>query len=126
VPTPRAADWPGPFARTVAALADCVVRTLLQETSGRSTDDSVRFALAQHGRMPTHLRLPVRLATLAFDWSGALRRGRPFHADGPAARDARLARWRIARLAPCRDLIRFWESLIVYGWFSAPDSVDGP
>lgn len=108
----------GSFERTVAALVDCIVRD-------RVTSDSAlvsrvtRTVLGQHARMPAHLRAGVRLATLAFDWSAALRARRPFHSSPAPVRHARLARWRRARLAPCRELVRFWESLVVHGWFDA-------
>lgn len=120
------AEPSGSFARTVAALAESVGRELGRSPCPSAARDGARFALAQHARMPAHLRIPVRLATLAFDWSGAMREGRPFHADDPGGRAARVARWRGARTPACRDLMRFWESLLVYAWFAAPDPADGP
>lgn len=115
-PAPR-----GAFARTVAALVEAVVEERLAPDA-RHLPETTRFVVDQHARMPAHLRAGVRLATLGFGWAAALHGGRPFHGASPAARRACLARWRRARLAPCRDLVRFWESLVVYGWVAAAEA----
>jgi hypothetical protein len=110
----------GSFERTVAALVDAIVRDRLT-ADGALVPEVTDFVLAQHAHMPAHLRAGVRVATVAFGLAAALGDGRSFHRAAVPRRRARLARWRRARLAPCRDLVRFWESLVVYGWLTASE-----
>jgi hypothetical protein len=84
-------------------------------------NDVVRFVAGQMQRMPAFLRLGVRAATLLFGLSAMGRSGAPFHRLGPARRALHIASWRISRLGPCRDLIRFYESLAVVALYSRPD-----
>jgi hypothetical protein len=115
-----AASPRGSFERTVAALVESVVRARVPGGPAR-TREVTDVVLAQHRRMPAHLRAGVRAATLTFGWAAVPHGGRPFHAASAPARDARLARWRGARLGPCRNLVRFWESLVVHAWFAAAE-----
>jgi hypothetical protein len=106
------------FEATVAALCATIIRdrTGVREP-GERLERTVQFVLGQHGRMPDYLRLPLCLLTLVFDWSGLLR-GARFHRQDDAGRIRQLERWRQSRLAPCRDLIRFYESLVTLYWYS--------
>jgi hypothetical protein len=85
----------------------------------------VRFALARQRRLPDLLRLPSRALTLAFDAAPLLRAGRPFHRLSHAARWAQVERWRRARSGVRRDLVRYWESLVLLAWFSRDEAVRG-
>jgi hypothetical protein len=115
------------FQATVAALC----ATLIEEVCWPPADDAdprleavLRYVLDQQGRMPDYLRWPMRCLTLAFDWWGVFRGGGRFHRLSPAARRRQLAEWRAARLGFCRDFVRFYESLVVFSWFSCTH--DGP
>jgi hypothetical protein len=66
--------------------------------------------------MPDYLRRPIWALTLAFDAWSLLWTGRPFHTLGPERRWRQIESWRTARLSFRRDLMRFYEGLIVFGW----------
>ncbi|MAE65817.1 MAG: hypothetical protein CMJ18_16225 [Phycisphaeraceae bacterium] len=75
-------------------------------------NDVVRFVRAQYGRMSEPLRLPILAATLGFAVA-ALPSGSLFHRLSPSCRARIVGRWRAAPVGPCRDLIRFYESLVI-------------
>jgi hypothetical protein len=110
--------------RTFEAAVSALCYTVLDErcpppTPGAfSHNDVVRFVLEQHARMPDYLRLPMRLLTVGFDWWGLVPLGRRFHRAPPDLRRRQVEAWRRSRLGLCRDLIRFYESLAVFGWNS--------
>jgi hypothetical protein len=111
--------------RAFPAAVSALVYSLVAERCG---DDGggvafpqnriVRAVLAQHAALPDHVRLPLAWLTLALDASTLATAGRPFHALEPAARWRRIERWRASRLAPLRSLVRFYESLAVFGWYA--------
>jgi hypothetical protein len=69
--------------------------------------------VAQQGRIPDYLRLPVQVATLIFDWSGILSGGKRFQAKDTAGKMAQLERWKHSRVGFCRNFIRFYDSLFL-------------
>ena len=84
-----------------------------------------RFVVEQHGRAPDFLRLALALATVVLDASGVLLAGRPFRRLEPARRRGVLGAWARAPLGPCRDLVRFYESLVVFGWTAMREEAGG-
>lgn len=89
-------------------------------------NDVTAFVIAQRGRLATWLRVPLELATLGFALAGLLH-GRAFHRLSPQRRARQVAAWRRAPLGPCRDLVRFYESLVLMALFARPDFVaDAP
>jgi hypothetical protein len=106
------------FEATVSALTESLIRERGGPARCAQHDGVVRFALAQHGRMPDYLRLPLFALTCGFDWLALATTGAPFHRLSSDRRRQRLHAWRMARLGVCRDLIRFWETLVVFGWTS--------
>ena len=82
---------------------------------------AVRFLLEQHGRMADYLRWPLVVLTLAFDWSSLPRHGRRFRRLEPAARARRIEAWRNSPLGLCRDFVRFYDSMVVFYWYSKVD-----
>ena len=109
------------FTATVSAL----VYSLVAERCGDRGDGAafphnriVRAVLAQHAALPDHVRLPLACLTVALDASTLPTAARPFHALEPAARWRRIERWRASRLGPLRSLVRFYESLTVFGWYA--------
>jgi len=110
----------GRFGRVVFALADTFVH------SGDAGDlmdlvDLVpvaHFLLQTHARIPDYLRLPLRVLTLAFDAWGVVTAGRPFHRLPLEARRRQVAAWKGSRLGFRRDLIKFFETLAVFGIYS--------
>jgi hypothetical protein len=84
-------------------------------------NDVVRFVAGQMQRMPGFLRFGVRAATLLFGLCAIGRSGAPFHRLALPRRALHVVSWRISRIGPCRDLIRFYESLAVMALYSRPD-----
>jgi choline dehydrogenase-like flavoprotein len=83
---------------------------------GVAWNNTVRFVLAQHARMPDYLRLPLQVLTLLFvHWSGFPRPGSYRNLD-PDRRWRRIERLRRSMLGPFRDLIRLYEGLAIYGF----------
>jgi hypothetical protein len=108
--------------QAVEGVVSVLCATLLDERcphdDGTCNADVYRFVLAQWARMPDYLRLPMLLVTLGFDWSAIAFTGRRFQRGNAEQRARQVQRWRNSRLSVCRDLIRFYESLAVFGWHS--------
>jgi hypothetical protein len=88
-----------------------------------AANDAVRFVLRQHARMPRHLGWGIRAATLLLAASGLLFSGALYHRLTPAQRGRIVLKWKQASLQPFRDLIRFYESLVVMAIYSRPASL---
>jgi hypothetical protein len=106
------------FETTVSALTDALIREHGGPDPSPLHDRVVRFVLTQHGRMPDYLRLPLFVLTCIFGWLAVATAGAPFHRLSSERRGRWVRAWRTARLGPCRDLVRFWETLVVFGWTS--------
>ena len=108
------------FRAAVSALTYSIVAERCGDGSGGPAFPHNRVAravLAQHAALPDYLRGPLRWLTLGFDASTIPTSGRPFHALDHARRWRQVERWRRSRLGPLRDLVRFYESLAIFGWY---------
>lgn len=123
------------FVNTVSALCYSMLNEQRKPAVGDACDLSpnvvVNFVLDQHGRMPDYLRLPFLLFTVLFDLAGVVQRGTLFHRMEHSDRQRQIEAWRNSRFSLARDLIRFYESLVVFCWYSmlnarleTPDPVD--
>lgn len=106
------------FRKAVSAMVYTSVDCCGVERSGMSKNSVVEFVLRQHASMPDFLRFPLKCLTVAFDASGILWCGRRFHKQSPDQRRAQCALWRSSPVSPCRDLVRFYDSLSVLAWTS--------
>lgn len=79
----------------------------------------VRFVLERCDGMPDFLWLPLKCLILVFDLEPIVQTGRPFHRLDHARRWHFVQRWRRSRIGARRELIRFFESLVIFGWYSA-------
>ncbi|MCX7887528.1 MAG: GMC family oxidoreductase N-terminal domain-containing protein, partial [Verrucomicrobiae bacterium] len=77
-------------------------------------NDVTAFVLRQHARLPDYLRLPLLVATLAFDLGG-------FHRRHPQARAKRVAAWKNSSFAFAQDLMRYHETLTTFALYSRAD-----
>ena len=112
------------FQSTVSALVYSLVHERCAGTAPAGwflENDVVRFVVAQHGRSPDFLRLPLRIMSILFDAWPLLTTGRTFHSLAPDARLRQIVRWRTSRFGPMRDLIRYYEGLAVFGWYACCD-----
>ena len=78
----------------------------------------VNFVLEQLARMPWFLRVGVKLCTAGFGVSRVFFEGTLFHRQKPLNRAAQVEAWKRSRLAICRDLIKFYTSLVVLSLYS--------
>jgi len=109
------------FQATVSALSYSIIRERCPDSDSHlefSHNQAVRFVLEQHGGMPDFLRFPFACVTVAFGLSSLLRYGKPFHRLPHQVRWRQVEAWRAAPLSVCRDLIRFYESFVVFFSYS--------
>jgi hypothetical protein len=109
------------FQSTVSALSYSILRERCPSPGFAEEhlhNRVVAFVLDQHGRMAAYLRWPMVALTLGFDAWGVFRAGRPFHRQEHASRQAQIEAWRSSRIGPFRDLVRFYETLVIFGGYS--------
>jgi hypothetical protein len=107
----------GCFPKTVRAITEAVLLDRIgPEAVARAAPVSA-FVLGQHSRMPDYLRLPLVTLTLVCDsWPLWLGFGRPLHRLPVDQRRRVITAWKGSRFGFRRSLIKFYESLAVYGW----------
>jgi len=109
------------FGRIVSALTYSVLTERCGwKPSARviSPNRIVSFILGQHGRMPDFLRAPMLVATLLLDVWAIPFTGRAFHRLPHTERWKIILSWKSSRQGYRRDLVRFYESLAIFGWYS--------
>src|SRR5262245_44492930 len=74
-------------------------------------NDITRFLLHQRQRLPDYLRLPVSIATCAFDISSLIRAAGFFHSRAPEIRAKQIAAWKNSGMGFAKDMMRYYESL---------------
>jgi hypothetical protein len=109
------------FEATVSALSYSIVQERCRPSDPARDDPPnrvVSFVLEQHGRIAAYLHFPLAALTLAFDAWGLFLAGRPFHQQSHDRRWKQVEAWRSSKIGPCRDLVRFYESLVVFASYS--------
>ena len=119
------ARQPNNFHAAVSALCYSLIRERCQRSDQTHARHNrvVRFVLGRHAHMQDFLRLPLKCLVLLFDWHPIFRYRRRFHRLDHTARWQHVQRWRNSRLSAMREFVRFFESLVVFGWYSAHDDV---
>ncbi len=82
------------------------------------THEPLEFVLSQYDRMPDYLRLPFKLIAWIFDAAPILVHGRPFHKLSLATRQQIFLNWKNSSLGFKRDFIRFFDTLVIFAWYS--------
>ncbi len=109
------------FKATVSAICYSIIQErgkLDVSKSDFPNNRVVAFVLHQHGQMPDYLKLPIFLLTLIFDLWGIVTAGKVFHCLPHVIRWRQIQAWQNSPIALCRDVIRFYESLVVFCWYS--------
>jgi hypothetical protein len=88
-------------------------------------NDVTRFVLRQQHNMPQVLGRGIQVATLLFAVTALTRQGALFHRLAPARRRVQVAAWTVSRLGPCRDLMKFYASLVTLALYSRPRLAQG-
>ena len=81
-------------------------------------NQTVQFVLAQRARMPDFLGVAMMILTLVFAVQSLFFYGALFNRLSHEHRWKHVLAWRHSRISPRRDLIRFYESIAVLGWYS--------
>ncbi len=111
------------FTNTVSALCYSLIDYRFQACSTPlyfPHNSVVQFVLEQQNRMPDYLQFPLCFLTLIFEIWGLFRRGSLFHCQPPSVRQLEIQAWKNSPFQICRDLMRFYESLVVLYWQSYP------
>ncbi|MEB3280164.1 MAG: hypothetical protein VKK42_14715 [Lyngbya sp.] len=109
------------FTNTASALCYSIIQQCCQPTDSPDDfphNDVVRFVLQQHNRMPDYLRFPIVFLTILFNFWGLIVTGSPFSRQPHPRRWQQIYAWKNAPISICRDLIRFYESLVILCWKS--------
>jgi len=109
------------FNSTISALADSFVDELFSSDSvnhPKARKYVTRFLIEQHMRMPDYLRFPLKLLTLVFDTWPLPHYMQSFHQLSHQQRWMQIESWKHSKFKFRRDFIRFFESLIVFAWYS--------
>jgi hypothetical protein len=112
------------FRYTVSALTYSLVHDRCADEAENGVfleNDVARFVLAQYLRTPDCMRFALGALTIVFDLWPLLIHGRPFHRLAPEIRLRQIDRWRSSRFGVMRDLIRYYEGLVVFGWYAFRD-----
>jgi len=113
---------------TIGALVHSI---LLERCADPDLDPSpwanqiARFVLRQRRAMPVHTGMLVTLLTVFLDFCPLWRFGKPFHCLGHPERQVIMAGWRLARLAPFQELLRFHEALTIFAWHTREEETNG-
>ena len=107
------------FEKTVSALTCSIASQRCGSIASAVTlERVVSFVLAQHGRMPDYLRFPLKMLTLGFSISTVFTTGRRFHHLSQQQQWRHVLRWKNSWFGPCRDLVKFFESLVIFGYYA--------
>jgi hypothetical protein len=68
--------------------------------------------------MPDYLRWGIRMVTFLFNISPILSRGKTFARLPTARRQSQILAWKHSRFKVKQDLVKFYESLAIFGWYS--------
>ena len=108
------------FERTVSALCYEIARGHAHDGYAEPPyNDVVRFVSAQYERMPRFLAIPMRVATVSFGVSSLLAGSLFYNLDLPRRR-IRVESWTNSNLIPCRNVMRFYRSLVLLALYSRP------
>ena len=87
------------------------------EIRARVQDDTTDFVCSQIAAMPSFLRLPYRLALVAFQWLPLLRWARPFARLPERAKVAYLSFWSDGGISLNRDFVKLLRSCALLAYF---------
>jgi hypothetical protein len=114
--------------RVVVALIESIIHDRCRGAGGAPTlrDAVIRFVVDQGGRMPDFLRYPFKCLVLIFGAWPLLLKGRLFHRLSLEQRAQQVRAWRNSRISFRRDFIKFYETFVIFAWYSEryPDDND--
>jgi hypothetical protein len=109
------------FESTVSALTYSIIRERCdgaEHSLAFPHNRVVRFVLDEHARMPDYLRLALVGLTLVFDAAAFPVAGCAFHQLPHTRRWRQILNWQGSVLGFRRDLMRFYQSLVIFGWYA--------
>lgn len=112
------------FESTVSSLCDSCIYKHNYESHhlmNSSQNEVAEFVMAQREHMPDYLKLPIFILTAVFDLWSIITRGKRFHHLSLALRIKQITSWKMSPLKICRELMRFYESLIIFGYYASQE-----
>jgi hypothetical protein len=109
------------FKNTVSSLCYAIIenKQLLESNPNFFPHNQVvNFVLKQHQNMPDYLRLPILILTVGLNSYSFFQKGKLLTFISTDLRCQYLDQWKQSSLSPLRDLMRFYESLTVFAWYS--------
>lgn len=109
------------YIKTVSAICYSVINLRCEPASSLESfphNRIVNFVLEQQQRMPDYLQFPIIVLTFLFDFWGIFRQRCLFHQQSDSYRQLQIEAWNNSPVGICRDLMRFYESLVVFSWQS--------
>jgi len=109
------------FKNTVSAICYSIIKQRCQPLNELDlffNNEVVKFVLHQYRVMPDYLRPPIFILTLIFDTWVLLRKRKFFWNLSAYERWQLIETWSHSPIGPYRDLIRFYESLTIFSWYS--------
>jgi hypothetical protein len=109
------------FHRTIHGLVASIIQEQCPQGEAdvsRSLNMVVHFLSEQYAHLPDYLRVPFKCLVLVFDAWALLCTGRPFHRLPHERRWRQIQAWKRSSCGLCRDLMKFFEMLTVFAWYS--------
>jgi hypothetical protein len=109
------------FNRTIQGLVESIIKEHcpgLEGDARQSADTVAHFLSEWYAHLPDYLRLPFKCLVLIFDAWALLGAGRPFHCLPHEQRWRQIQAWKRSACGFRRDLMRFFEMLTVFAWYS--------
>ncbi len=107
------------------SVVSAIVYSFLHELPAQEVEPEVflnnrvvDFVLERHCQMPDFFRWPIFVMTVVLDALTISTDGRAFHRLTHEQRWRHILSWRNSRIRVLRDLVRFYESLAIYGWYA--------
>jgi hypothetical protein len=107
--------------RVIVAIIESIIHDRWRGVGGDGPpvrDAVIRFVLDQGGRMPDYLCYPFKCLVLVFGAWPLLLKGRLFHKLSPEDRAQQVRSWRNSKLNFRRDFIKFYETFVIFAWYS--------
>jgi hypothetical protein len=108
------------FQRAVSSILSSIIRERFNSNGFDATTHQriETFVLRQWANMPDFTRLAIFMLTLGVDFFGFIIGLRPFHSLPEEKRREFIDALRNSPVSVLRDLVRFYETLTVFGWFA--------
>ena len=109
----------------ISGLAFCFVTAALgyKKVSDEPLKQATDMMCRRIELMPRTLSIPLVFLTFIFDWYGFFISGRRFQDQVASRQQRQILQWKKSPLGPMREFIKFYEKMVIFIYYSLPDSV---